>query len=315
MPDAPPEHTLITPAECAGLRLDQALARLFPEYSRVAWQRCLSGGQVLVDGRPGLAKQRLAGGEQLQLTLPQAQPLIDRPQPITLDVLREAPEFYVLNKPAGLVMHPGAGNPTGTLLNGLLKLDPALADLPRAGIVHRLDKDTSGLLLVARSERARLSFIEQLSSRRVRRGYLALVHGRPIAGETISQPIGRHPVARVKMAVRADGKPASTKFRVLEKFTAHSLIAATLGSGRTHQIRVHMQWRGFPLLGDPLYGRRISPPAEPPALNAAIRAFKRQALHAETLSFADPADAAEHTVQHPPPEDFQQLLAALRAAG
>ena len=312
MPDAPPEHALTIPPEYAGLRLDQALARLLPDYSRAVWQRCLARQQVSVDGRPGLAKQRLTGGERLHVVLPQAEPLIDRPEPLAIEVLREADEFYVINKPAGLVVHPGAGNPAGTLLNGLLALDPKLSGLPRAGIVHRLDKDTSGLLLIARSERARRSFIEQLKVRSIRRRYLAVVHGRPIAGETLAEPIGRHPGARVKMAVRTGGRPASTRFRVLEKFAAHSLIAAELDSGRTHQIRVHMQWRGFPLLGDPLYGKRIPPPPEPPALNAAIRAFKRQALHAETLGFADPADAQEHTVQQDPPEDFQQLLAALR---
>ena len=224
--------------------------------------------------------------------------------------------MLVIDKPAGLVVHPGAGNPRGTMVNALLHLDPALAELPRAGIVHRLDKDTSGLMVVARSLRAHSSLIEQLSGREVHRQYLAVVVGPMIAGGTVDAPIGRHPTDRIRQAVvkEGQGKQAVTHYRVRERFRAHTLVECRLETGRTHQIRVHMAYAKHPLIGDPLYGGSFKlPKAATPELVEALRGFRRQALHAEKLSFRHPVSGEAVTTESPMPDDMQALLSALRA--
>jgi 23S rRNA pseudouridine1911/1915/1917 synthase len=222
----------------------------------------------------------------------------------------------VIDKPAGLVVHPGAGNPRGTLVNALLHFDPKMAELPRAGIVHRLDKDTSGLMVVARSLRAHAALVEQLSAREVHRQYLAAVVGPMIAGGTVDRPIGRHPTDRLRQAVvkEGQGREAVTHYRVRERFRAHTLVECRLETGRTHQIRVHMQSAKHPLIGDPLYGGSFKlPKAATPELVEALRSFRRQALHAEKLEFVHPNSGETVSTSAPMPADMQALLAALRA--
>ncbi len=232
---------------------------------------------------------------------------------IPLEVLYEDDQVFVLNKPAGLVVHPGAGNPTGTLMNGLLHLDPALDKLPRAGIVHRLDKDTSGVMVVARTLPAQTALVAQLSARDVHRQYLAVVVGALVSGGTVNGAIERHPRDRLRMAVREDGKPAVTHYRLRERFRAHTALECRLETGRTHQIRVHMAHLKHPILGDPLYGGSLRlPKASSDVLIATLRGFKRQALHAQVLEFAHPTTGAPVRCEAPLPEDMQQLLQALR---
>jgi len=303
--NVPPEH--------AGERIDKVLAELFPAHSRSAIQRWLKQGLVLLDDEVPRQRDRVSGGEHVELLVPVESAVEWRPQPLDLEVIYEDQDLLVINKPAGLVVHPGAGNPDHTLLNGLLAYDPDLARLPRAGIVHRLDKDTSGLLVVARSERARQDLIEQLSQRRLSRVYLALVSGEMIAGGQIDEPIGRDPKDRRKMMVTAKGKPALTKYRVAEKFRAHTLVRVELKTGRTHQIRVHLRYRGFPLLGDPVYGERLKlPPHCAPELAAALRSMSRQALHAQALGLRHPVNGERMQWQSSVPEDMQQLIELLR---
>jgi 23S rRNA pseudouridine1911/1915/1917 synthase len=230
-------------------------------------------------------------------------------------ILHADDDVLVIDKPAGLVVHPGAGNPRGTLVNALLHHDPRLVGLPRAGIVHRLDKDTSGLMVVARSLRAHAALVEQLSEREVHRQYVAVVVGPMIAGGTVRAPIGRHATDRVRQAVVAEGagKDAVTHYRVRERFRAHTLVECRLETGRTHQIRVHMAYAKHPLVGDPLYGGSFKlPKAATPELSDALRNFGRQALHAERLVFRHPVSGEEVAVQSPLPDDLQRLLAVLR---
>src|SRR6185437_15543923 len=234
-------------------------------------------------------RQLVRGGEMVELTVVEENAVEAAPEPIALRILHEDAELLVLDKPAGLVVHPGAGNRHGTLLNALLHHDPQLVTLPRAGIVHRLDKDTSGLLVVARTLRAHTALVAMLSRREIHRRYVALVNGVPVAGGTVDAPLDRHPVDRVRRAVREGGRPARTHYRVRERFRAHALLQCELESGRTHQIRVHMAHAGWPLVGDPLYGRGLRlPRGATSALADALRGFKRQALHAEHLAFAHP---------------------------
>ena len=302
------------PQALAGRRLDQALAELFPDYSRSRLQLWLKAGKVLLNRQPMVAKYRVVGGEQVSI---QAELEIEtevQAQDIPLDVQYEDEYLLVLNKPAGLVVHPAAGNRDGTLQNALLHYDPQLAALPRAGIVHRLDKDTSGLMMVAHNLTAHKSLVEQLQARTVHRTYLALVHGALTAGGTIDAPLGRHPRDRLRMAVVESGKQAITHYRVLERFPAHTLVQVNLETGRTHQIRVHMAHIHSPLVGDPLYGGRLRiPRAASPALRDALSGFRRQALHASRLELIHPASGEAVSWEVAMPEDFSQLLDVLRS--
>ncbi|MGH8114372.1 MAG: RluA family pseudouridine synthase, partial [Rhodanobacteraceae bacterium] len=222
-------------------------------------------------------------------------------------------DLLVIDKPAGLVVHPGAGNRDGTLLNALLHHDPKLAQIPRAGIVHRLDKDTSGLLVVARSLPTQTALVAMLAARDIHRRYVAVVNGVPVAGGSVDAPLDRHPSDRLRRAVREGGRPAVTHYRVREKFRAHALLQCELESGRTHQIRVHMAHAGYPLVGDPLYGRGLKlPRGATPDLADALRGFKRQALHAERLAFAHPVSGEAMAFDAEPPRDFLDLLTVLR---
>jgi 23S rRNA pseudouridine1911/1915/1917 synthase len=304
----------VIPESSRGARLDQALAALFPEYSRSRIQQWIHAGRVAVDGRKLRPRDLVAGGERVSLAVPAAAPAAHAAQPIGLAVVHEDEALLVIDKPAGLVVHPGAGNPDHTLLNALLHHAPELAQVPRAGLIHRLDKETSGLLLVARTLPAHTALTRALAARAIDREYQALCVGRVIGGGTVDAPLGRHPADRIRRAVRADGRPARTTYRVLERFRGHSHLRVQLDTGRTHQIRVHLAHVGHPLVGDPVYGRRRAPLREAaPALNAALAAFRRQALHAARLAFPHPSRAERLEFAVPPPADFAALLTELRA--
>jgi 23S rRNA pseudouridine1911/1915/1917 synthase len=301
------------PESFAGRRVDQVLAELFPSYSRSRLQRWIKAGKVLLDQQPVIARYRVAGGECVEIDAQLQREGEARPQAIDLDVRFQDEHLLVLNKPAGLVVHPAAGNPDGTLQNALLHYDAAQALLPRAGIVHRLDKDTSGLMVVARSLSAHRSLVAQLQARTIQRQYLALVQSVLTGGGRVDAPIGRHPRDRLRMAVVASGKPAVTHYRVAERFAAHTLIQARLETGRTHQIRVHMAHIRCPLVGDPLYGGRQRLPRDvSPRLRQAVSAFRRQALHAVRLQLVHPATGESVSWQAELPEDFDDLIKALR---
>ncbi|MDR3159060.1 MAG: 23S rRNA pseudouridine(1911/1915/1917) synthase RluD [Zoogloeaceae bacterium] len=304
----PVRQILSCPPEAAGQRLDQALARLLPQYSRSRLQIWIKDGQTQVDGVTTRdARKRMRGGEILTLFFsPAPGSLADAPEDIALDILFADADLFILNKPAGLVVHPGNGNRSGTLLNALLHHDPRLAVIPRSGIVHRLDKETSGLMVVARRLTAQASLTRQLQERSVRREYLAVALGEMTRDGVIDAPIGRHRQARTRMAVTSAGKPAVTHYQVVRRYRGATLIACQLETGRTHQIRVHMAHLGHPLLGDPLYGRgRAAPPGLP--------AFSRQALHALRLTLRHPASGEDMCWEAPPPEDMANLLADLAA--
>jgi 23S rRNA pseudouridine1911/1915/1917 synthase len=312
-PGEPERRSLTVPPELAGSRVDQALARLLPEFSRSRLQAWIKDGLLTLDGHRCRPRDKVAGGERAELRVLLEDRVECRPQPIALSIVYEDEELLVIDKPSGLVMHPGAGNPDGTLQNGLLYHDARLAQLPRCGIVHRLDKETSGLLVVAKSLRAHSSLVAQLQGRSVKRQYLAVVSGVPVAGGTVDAPIGRHPTQRTRMAVTPGGKPAVTHYRVKERFQAHSLLEVRLETGRTHQIRVHLAHIRYPILGDPLYGGRLSlPPGASPALILCLRAFRRQALHAERLTLRHPLSGEELGWQAPPPPDMGELIEVLR---
>ncbi|KAA2284913.1 23S rRNA pseudouridine(1911/1915/1917) synthase RluD [Arenimonas fontis] len=303
------------PPESAGRRFDQVLAELFPDFSRSRLAEWIKSGDALLDGRRVKPKEPVRGGEPITLAVRLSVETDAEPEALPLAVQYQDEDVIVLDKPAGLVVHPGAGNPRGTLVNALLHHDPRLAELPRAGVVHRLDKDTSGLMVVARSLRAHASLVEQLSGREVHRQYLAVVQGSMVAGSTVDAPIGRHPTDRIRMAVlREGGREAVTHYRVREKFRAHTLVECRLETGRTHQIRVHMAHARHPLVGDPLYGGAFRlPKAATEELAAQLRGFRRQALHAEKLAFRHPASGETLAFETPMPADMQALVRALRA--
>ncbi len=301
------------PLEAAGQRLDRVLAELFPEFSRSRLSAWIKSGEVLLDGQVPRGRDAVRGGEVVLLEAVLEAATASEPEAIDLSILYEDEHILVVNKPAGLVVHPGAGNPTGTLVNALLHHDPALALLARAGIVHRLDKDTSGALLVARTLEAHAALVAQLTARTVHRQYDAIVNGRLIAGGTIDAPLERHPADRLRRAVREGGKPAVTHYRVRERYRAHTRIECVLETGRTHQIRVHMAHVRHPLVGDTLYGGTLRlPKAASEATITALRGFRRQALHAEKLALDHPSHGERIEVQAPAPADFVALAAALR---
>lgn len=296
----------------AGLRLDQLAAVLFPDYSRARLQKWIRNGELTVDGRPARPTQRVTGTETLQLDAAVELDETVRSQDIPIDVIFADEDIIVVNKPAGLVVHPAAGNPDSTLQNALLHYDEGLAALPRSGIVHRLDKETSGVMVVARSLRAHTSLVEQLQGRTMKRVYRAVATGMITAGGTVDAPIGRHPRHRKRMAVVGNGKPAVSHYRVLKRFNGATYIEVSLESGRTHQIRVHMTHIGHPLAGDPVYGRGLKLKRGFPAgLVESIRAFPRQALHAYRLSLEHPGSGENVRFVAPLPEDFEQLLVSL----
>jgi 23S rRNA pseudouridine1911/1915/1917 synthase len=313
LPEAPGVLRLhIEPAQ-AGRRLDQALAEILPDFSRSRLQTWIDAGRVLLDGRPCRCRDRVWGGEQVWLD-PLLPPLADcRPQAIPLTIVYEDDHLIVIDKPAGLVVHPAAGNPDGTLQNALLHHAPGLDCLPRSGIVHRLDKDTTGLLVVAKTLKAHKSLVDQLQARRVHREYRALVAGSLVAGGTVDAPVGRHPTQRTRMAVVSDGRPAVTHYQVLERFPAHTLLAVRLETGRTHQIRVHMSHLRHPLVGDTLYAGRVRlPKGAPAALAAALQGFPRQALHAIRLGLDHPETGEPLCWEVPMAADLAWLLDLLR---
>ena len=302
------------PEQFAGQRLDAALARMFPDYSRSRLQQWIRDGQVLLDGKVVKPRTKLAGDEMLELNIQlESQPDELQPQDIPLDIVFEDEDIIVLNKPAGLVVHPAAGHADGTLVNALLFFDAELARVPRAGIVHRLDKDTTGLMVVARNLRAHKHLVEELQQRTVQREYQAVVQGVITAGGAVDAPVGRHSRDRIRMCVRDDGKPATTHYRVITRFREHTHVQLKLESGRTHQIRVHMQHIRHPIIGDPVYGgRQRIPPQADNELIEQLRAFRRQALHAFRLSLAHPQSGKPLSWRLPLPDDMLQLLAILQ---
>ncbi len=302
------------PAAAAGRRLDQVLAELFPDYSRSRLQQWVRAGEVRLDGEVVAARYKVFGGERVQISAELALDGEVEPEAIALEVRYRDEHLLVVDKPAGLVVHPAAGNPRGTLQNALLHYEPRLAALPRAGIVHRLDKDTSGLMVVACSLPAHQSLVAQLQARTVQRQYQALALGEVTAGGRVDAPIGRHPRDRLRMAVVAGGKPAVTHYRVLERLPGCTLLLARLETGRTHQIRVHLASIRHPLVGDPLYGGRARlPRALPEPQRVALAGFARQALHAWRLELEHPASGETLAWEAGLPEDFSHLLTQLRS--
>ena len=305
-------HDLVVPATLAGRRLDQALAELLPEYSRSRLKDWIDQGRVSLDGRVPRPRDRVLGGETVRLEAELPVETSVEPEAMALDLVYEDEDIIVIDKPAGLVVHPGAGNPTGTLQNGLLAHRPTLAALPRAGIVHRLDKDTTGLMVVAASVAAHTALVRDLEAREVRREYEAVCLGVLTAGGTVDAPISRHPTDRVKMAVRQGGREAVTHYRVIQRFRRHTHLLARLETGRTHQIRVHMAHVRHPLMGDPVYGGRlVMPPGATDSLRETLRGFRRQALHARRLGLTHPVSGEAMAWEAPVPDDFASLLAAL----
>jgi 23S rRNA pseudouridine1911/1915/1917 synthase len=301
------------PLEMAGYRLDKALAELLPDYSRARLQEWIQQGQVLVNSNTWRGKDKVQGGEAIQVIAELQEEVAWQAQPLPLTLLYEDDDILIIDKPAGLVVHPGAGNSENTLVNALLHHAPELAQLPRAGIIHRLDKDTSGVLVVARSLPAHTSLVAQLQQHQFMKQYQAIVNGVLIAGDTVQAPIGRHPTQRTKMAVVTNGKPATTHYRVKQRFRAHTHIEVQLETGRTHQIRVHLAYKHYPIVGDHIYGYRPHlPPHCQKALQEILQTFPRQALHASQLGFHHPTREQWMQWQIPLPTDMQNLLQALQ---
>lgn len=308
-----PKLTETVPYGLAGLRLDQVLAELFSDYSRSKLQTWIKSGRVEVNDNILLSpKAKLDGGEEITLDAEAEVVIESAPEPIPLDIIFEDDSLLIVNKPAGLVVHPAIGNWRGTLLNALLNHDSNLETLPRAGIVHRIDKETSGLLMVAKTLQAHNSLTQQLQEHEITREYLAVTRGRMTAGGTVDEPIGRHPTERKRYTVRESGKPAVTHYRVVQRFAHHTLVQLMLETGRTHQIRVHMAHIRYPLLGDPVYGGRFQmPPNCGSELEQELRGFKRQALHAAKLGLQHPVTDEYCEWEQPMPDDMIRLVQAL----
>jgi 23S rRNA pseudouridine1911/1915/1917 synthase len=308
------ELSLTIPLEQAGQRLDQALAALLPDYSRSRLKTWIESGEVRVDGATMRPRDKVFGGETVLLKAVLPEETRAAPQDIPLVLVHEDKHVFVVDKPAGLVVHPGAGNPDRTLQNALLALDPKLAALPRAGIVHRLDKDTSGLLIVARTLPAHTALVRMLGDRDVHREYEAICRGVMTAGGTVDAPIDRHPTDRVRMAVREGGRESVTHYRVIKRFRSHTHVRVHLETGRTHQIRVHLAHAGFPIVGDKVYGGRLTlPKGASEAVRTALREFPRQALHAARLQFDHPVTGKAVECVSPLPADMRGLLDLLAA--
>lgn len=302
------------PCEMSGMRLDHVLTQLYQDYSRTCLQRWLDAGHIRVDRSTLLnRKSRVRGGEEVELYPPE-EIRNDKWQaePIPLEIVYEDDQLLVVNKPVGLVVHPAAGHADGTLVNALLHHTPQLEKLPRAGLVHRLDRDTSGILVVAKTLAAHKSLIEQLQARTMGRCYEAVVCGVLTGGGRVEAPVGRHPVDRKRMAVVQTGRKAVTHYHVIHRFSAHTHIRLQLETGRTHQIRVHMQHIGYPLVGDPVYGQRLRlPKGNSEALRTCLSGYRHQALHAAKLELVHPENRKVMSWQVSLPEDMQQLIAQL----
>ena len=308
------ELSLTIPTAQAGQRLDQALAALLPDYSRSRLKAWIESGEVRVDGAVLRPRDKVIGGEAVSINASLPEETRTVAQEIPLVLVHEDKHVFVVDKPAGLVVHPGAGNPDNTLQNALLALDPKLASLPRAGIVHRLDKDTSGLLIVARTLPAHTALVRMLGERDVHREYEAICRGVMTAGGTIDAPIDRHPTERVRMAVREGGRDAVTHYRVIARFRANTHVRVQLETGRTHQIRVHLAHAGYPIVGDRVYGGRLTlPKGANEELRQALREFPRQALHAARLQFDHPVTGKPLECASPLPADMRGLLDLLAA--
>jgi 23S rRNA pseudouridine1911/1915/1917 synthase len=306
--------SLEIPWEQAGQRLDQALAALLPDHSRSRLKSWIDSGEVLVDGASRRPRDKVSGGEKILIAASLPEDVRVAPQQIPLEIVHQDRHVFVVDKPAGLVVHPGAGNPDRTLQNALLALDPKLAQLPRAGIVHRLDKDTSGLLVVARTLAAHTALVRMLEERDIHREYEAVCRGVMTAGGTVDAPIDRHPADRVRMAVRQGGRESVTHYRVIRRFRAHTHVRVQLETGRTHQIRVHLAHAGFPIIGDRVYGGRLAlPRGASEELRQALKDFPRQALHAARLEFAHPVTRKPVECAAPLPVDMRELLRVLAA--
>ena len=304
--------SLSIPADHSGQRLDQALAALLPDYSRSRLKTWIESGAVQVDGQARRPKDKVFGGEAIEVNAILEQAVAAEPQSIPVDLVHEDKHVFVVNKPAGLVVHPGAGNPDRTLQNALLALDPRLAELPRAGIVHRLDKETSGLLVIARTLKAHTALVRMLEERVIHREYEAICKGVMTAGGTVDAPIDRHPAERVKMAVRQGGRESVTHYRVIKRYRANTHVRVQLETGRTHQIRVHLSHIGYPIVGDRVYGGRLGmPKGATEELRVALREFPRQALHAARLKFEHPVTGRAIECAAPLPDDMVQLLGVL----
>jgi len=305
---------LVIPPHLAGQRLDQALAELIPDYSRARLQQWIKAGKVTINGNSCRPRDKLRGSESIEVQIEHEPQTAWQAEDVPIDIVYEDEAVIIINKPAGLVVHPGTGNHTGTLVNGLLHHDEKLIEVPRAGIVHRLDKDTTGLLVVARTLAAHTQLVERLQARDVKREYETVVIGTMTAGGTVDEPMGRHPVHRTRMGVLVSGgKTAITHYRVKQRFRAHTHLQVNLETGRTHQIRVHMAHIRHPIVGDGVYGGRLRlPPKSSDTLVETLRGFSRQALHAARLGFVHPLSNEPVEWTAPLPEDMQELLRALK---
>jgi len=305
---------IIIPERMTGQRLDVALSEMLPDYSRSKITAWIKSGEALINHKPFKPKDKVNGSEMVELTISQKQNNDWVGEDIPLNIIFEDDDIIVLNKAVGLVTHPGAGNWSGTLANALLHYEPKLATLDRAGIVHRLDKNTSGLMVVSRNEKSQKYLVEQLQKHSVSREYSAIVYGHMVAGGTIDEPIGRDTKDRVKQAISSHGKEAITHYRVIDRYQNHTHIKAILETGRTHQIRVHLSHIGYPLMGDPMYGGKVRFPKKADViLKEAIVNFKRQALHARKLTLTHPISGELMSWKTPLPEDMLALLDVLSA--
>ena len=296
-----------------GLRVDLVAAKQFSDYSRGHIQKWIKNGDLLVNNQEVKTKHSLQLNDVISVDFWEEPQLGDQPEAIPLDIIFEDEEIMIINKSVGMVVHPGSGNPDGTLVNALLAHEESLGFLPRAGIVHRLDKDTSGLMVIAKKESAYLNLIEQLKERSVKRTYMAIVVGVPISNKIINEPIGRHPKIRTKQAVVKSGKEAITRVSLSESFHGYSLLRVNLETGRTHQIRVHLSYAGYPIVGDSVYGaRKQFAPGSTEGLKNIISSFTRQALHASELELIHPSSEKLVSFEADLPEDMSTLIGQLK---